>query len=135
MSRGLVIAAAAVVIGATVVLALVIPPEPTQRYLWALVGLVLAQLWCFAVPVGASWSSRVDALDAIPAVLASIPVLVISVIGLVLDPGPVLATILYVIGWSIAIVSLLLVLGHSARTAARTDDPAGADFTIKRGSA
>lgn len=136
VTRVLTAGVAAVVVIVTIALALLLPHEPSARYGWALAGLVVSEVWIVTVVLAGSWIRRGDALNFLPATLAALPVLVISVIGLAVDLGPILGTLLYVVGWAAAVVMLLVSIAWNTREARRAVAvPKEPDFTITHGSA
>lgn len=106
MRKALALAVPAIVVIATVVLALVLFKQPTTKDYLALVGLVIAELYIAGIThIGFSVKEG-DSNNFLPALVATIPVLIVSIIVIATSPGRVVIAVLEIIGWAIALIGL-----------------------------
>ncbi len=136
MNKILSAAAAAVVVIATIITVLAVIAEPTRAQIAGLGVLVIAELYAFGVVFYARWSRRGDANNFIPAVLAAIAPLIVSVVVLTVSPNTIVTTVLHVIAWAIALIALFVSLAANHVEATRGEDaPDARDLTAKPGKA
>lgn len=125
------------ILGATVVIAWVAwNGEFDAQRRFTLGALLAVELYIAGLMYFASRPAKGDAVSAAPAVVAVVPISVTSFVGLFVNFGALLGTVLYVFGWVAALIVLLVVLkteaDHRQRSASTPSRP---DFTIEEGSA
>jgi hypothetical protein len=127
-------AAAAIVVIATVIITLVVLGEPTEAQAGALVALVIAQVYTFGVLFLAASVRKGDSNNFIPAILATIPILIVGIIVLATSLDPTVAVILQVIGWAIALIAFLVSFAVNRAEASQAESaPGKPDFNARPG--
>jgi len=127
-------AAAAIVVIATIIITLVVIGEPTEAQVGALVALVIAQVYAFGVLILAASVRRGDSNNFIPAILATIPPLLVGIIVLAASLDSTVTVILQVIAWAIALIALLVSFAVNRAEASQAESaPGKPDFSARPG--
>jgi len=133
MKRIFLYAAAGVVVVATIVLALVLFHEPTAKNYLALAGLVVAELYLFGLVFYASAVKEGDSNNFLPAIVAAVPALLVSVVVVATDLNRIVIAVLEIVAWAIALVGLFLSLAHNKDEAEKASQVPDNPFGITPG--
>lgn len=104
--------------------------------IFTLIAVVVVEVYIATVLFQARTWGQGDALNLIPALVAAVPVLLVSFLGLAVHFSVLVGVVVYVLGWAVALTVLLASISAAQQRERRAKaTPSEPDFTIRPGSA